>query len=253
MIASVVIVIACVSAYVYIRVDDRKAQMKAYKAAAVANGIYAGTVAVAPGTRFQYVTPGGAGPSTSGMNSSFNSTASFNLGNKHDLSTQSLVSEEGSLSFRYSDSSSDKSRPLLSSRPPGMPTGVLWAQQQSPIIEENEDIMEIDSSAYETLPYERNGGFGGAAMCASTPMSSFNQSNPKVMTSASNHSSASGKSATCFPPPPPPLPGALSKSPASKGGNICQVDIHHVPSSNASDAADPYDEFHFFSPGPQHV
>lgn len=279
MIAAVVIVIACVSAYVYIRVDDRKAQMRAYKAAAAANGIYAGTVAVAPGKRFQFISPAGAagvggsaggsaGPS--GFNSSFNSTASFNLGNKHDLSTQSLVSEEGSLSFRYSDSCSDKSRPLLSSRPPGMlPTGVLWAQQQTPILEEDEAIVEIGSSAYETLPYEKNLGL----VSSSTPMSSFHSQGAGKLnnTTNSNHSSNSGKSAKspAFPPPPPPLPGAGSggfsdRSPLNKatagnsGGNsnmFCHVDVHHVQSSNASEAnnSDSYDEFHFFSPGPQHV
>lgn len=286
MIAAVVIVIACVSAYVYIRVDDRKAQMRAYKAAAAANGIYAGTVAVAPGKRFQFVSPGGgnvgaAGPS--GYNSSFNSTASFNLGNssggnKHDLSTQSLVSEEGSLSFRYSDSCSDKSRPLLSSRPPGMqlPTGVLWAQQQTPIMEEDEAIVEIGSSAYETLPYEKNLGL----MSSSTPMSSFHAqgggggkaASQQMMnnTTNSNHSSNSAKSAKspAFPPPPPPLPGAgngnvgfpgrspLNKAAGGANSNMfCHVDVHHVQSSNASEAnnSDSYDEFHFFSPGPQHV
>lgn len=278
MMAAVVITIACVSAYVYIRVDDRKAQMRAYKAAAAANGIYAGTVAVAPGKRFQFVSPGAPGNGgavvggPSGYNSSFNSTASFNLGhNKHDLSSQSLVSEEGSLSFRYSDSCSDKSRPLLSSRPPGMqlPTGVLWAQQQSPIIEEDEHaIVEIGSSAYETLPYEKNLG-----LSSSTPMSSFNQGQggPKMVmntTNSSHSSNHSGKSAKspAFPPPPPPLPGAgfaTGRSPQNKAtvptsGNsnmFCHVDVHHVQSSNASDAnnSDSYDEFHFFSPGPQHV
>lgn len=266
MIAAVVIVIACVSAYVYIRVDDRKAKMKTFNSAT--NGIYAGTVAVPAGKRFQFISPGGGGggigPNTSALSLAHSSMASgMNGFNKHDLSTQSLVSEEGSLSFRYSDTSSDKCRPLLASRPPGsggmMPTGVMWAQQQTPIMEEDEAIVEVSSSTYETLPFQKDGRFA----FQSNPMSSFNAGQPlsKMNTSNSNHSSNSNKSARspAFPPPPPPLPGAnVGRSPSNTNGKptFCHVDVHHVQSSNASDAnnSDSYDEFHFFTPdGAQHV
>lgn len=234
-IAVVIITVACVGAYVYIRVDDRKAKMKAFRSA---SNVYSGTLALGPGKRFQYMSAG-SGPSTS-----FNSC------------NQSIVSEEGSLSFRYSDSGSDKSRPLLS-RPP-LPTGVLWAQQQSPIPEEDEAIVEIGSSAYETLPFQKN-------FHQSTPVQNFNGMN---QTNGSNHSNNSGKSPSNaksppFPPPPPPLPsvfGINKSSPLNQnklnGNNIfCHADVHHVQSSGASDAnnSDSYDDFHFFAPAPQHV
>ena len=225
-IAVVIIVVACVSAYVFIRVDDRKAQMNAFKAAST---VYAGTLAMGPGKRFQFMSAGG---------SSVNSC------------NQSMVSEEGSLSFRYSDTSSDKSRPLLA-RPP-LPTGVLWAQQQSPIPEEDEAIVEIDSSAYETLPFQKN--------FQSTPMQSFNNSTVANQSNGSNQSNKSllTSKSPPFPPPPPPLPCVMEipKLAKANGNNVfCHVDVHQVQSSNASEAnnSDSYDEFHFFAPPPQHV
>lgn len=248
-IAIVVIVIACVGAYVYIRIDDKNTQMKMYNTAA-ANSYLAGTLAVGPAKRFQYISPNNKTINTS-SSPSFNST-----GLRDNSCTQSLVSEESSLSFRYSDSSSEKCRPLLA-RPPILPTGVVWAQQQSPIPEEDEAIVDIDSSAYETLPFQKN----------STPMQSFVGvgDNKHQQTTGSNHSQASFTAKSpAFPPPPPPLPGAMSKSPMSSGGGanklprqsqpnnniFCHVDVHHAQSSGASDAnnSDSYDEFHFFSP-----
>ncbi|OTF71904.1 hypothetical protein BLA29_000993 [Euroglyphus maynei] len=247
-IAIVVIVIACVGAYVYIRIDDRNQQIKLYNASVNTN-VHVGTLAVGPGKRFQYISPGNSGGkmfNTSITPSSLNSSAGLLRDNS---CTQSLVSEESSLSFRYSDSSSDKGRPLLS-RPP-MPSGVVWAQQQSPIPEEDEAIVDIDSSAYETLPFQKNGQF------QSTPMHSFTNQQQLSNGNGNNHSQAnsiiSAKSPS-FPPPPPPLPGAIFKSSPSNKPNtsnnnniFCHVDVHHTQSSDNTNNSDSYDDFRFFS------
>lgn len=275
-IAIVVIVIACVGAYVYIRIDDRNQQMKLYNAAASVsapgNGcsnVHVGTLAVGPGKRFQYISPGHT--SSSGVGKMFNTSItpsslnSSGIGLRDNSCTQSLVSEESSLSFRYSDSSSDKGRLLLSRPPPQqssssssmIPTGVVWAQQQSPIPEEDEAIVDIDSSAYETLPFQKNGQF------QSTPMQSFTSAANQSQHQLTNSSNNSTKSPS-FPPPPPPLPGAIFKSSplnnakpnTSQNNNnnnniFCHhVDVHHTQSSAATsdtNNSDSYDDFRFFS------
>jgi hypothetical protein len=60
----------------------------------------------------------------------------------------SIVSEEGTLTLRYSDGNG---RPLMA-RPP-IPT-VLWAQQQGPIREEDSDGLS-SCNPYSTLPFQR--------------------------------------------------------------------------------------------------
>lgn len=250
-VAVVIIVVACIGAYVYIRIDDRKANIKALK---TVQGVYAGTLAVGPGKRFQYV-PNSGNPSMSSSTAPFINASS---GGRDTSCTQSMVSEEGSLSFRYSDSSSEKGRPLLC-RPPGQPV-VMWAQQQEPIREEDEVTLDGQSNTYETLPFQKN----LKEFQTSTPMSSFVGQN-SILTISSDKSNNSAVMSPAFPPPPPPLAEAAQpgrspnikpsgKSPAN-GNMFCPVDVHHVASSNNSEAnnSDCYDEFHFFSPGPQHV
>ncbi|XP_027206276.2 uncharacterized protein LOC113799780 [Dermatophagoides pteronyssinus] len=261
-IAIVVIVIACVGAYVYIRIDDRNQQIKLYNStAAVAANVTAvqhhGTLAIGPGKRFQYISPGNGHNNGKIFNQSITpSSLNSSAGLLRDNScTQSLVSEESSLSFRYSDSSSDKGRPLLS-RPPlssnasMIPSGVQWAQQQSPIPEEDEsaagNIVDLDSTTYETLPFQKN--------------EQFKQSTPNMQSFQQQQQSKS----PAFPPPPPPLPGAtifkaspLNRPNITSNNNnnnnmFCHhVDVHHTQSSSCatSDAnnSDSYDDFRFFS------
>lgn len=246
-IAVVVIVMACVGAYVYIRVDDRKANARAINAA---GRLYAGHIAAGvPGSavlnankQFQY-TPNLM--NNNSMTSSMNTTGSS--------CNQSMVSEEGSLSFRFSDTGSDKNRPLLSRAPGQTLAAAKWSQQQGPIEEED----EIESNAYETLPFQKT--------MQSTPMQSFSnpQQHPQQHATISSNNSNGSIRSPAFPPPPPPLPEAAfntGRSPQrasirNSGVGFCHVDVHHVQSSNNSEAnnSDCYDEFHFFSPGPQHV
>ncbi|KPM05295.1 cell adhesion molecule-like protein 7 [Sarcoptes scabiei] len=253
-VAIVIIVIACVGAYVYIRIDDRQAQMKLYSAAAAATNSYVGTLAVGPGKRFQYISPA---KSTTPLNNSL-TPSSFNSSGARDSScAQSMVSEESSLSFRYSDTSSEKGRPLLARAP--LPSSVVWSQQQ-PIPEEDEAIVDLDSSAYETLPFQKQN------LQASSPLQSFNGKN----TNGSDRSQTSFTSKSpSFPPPPPPLPGIVMKQQMNQSSPLnhmqqqsmnriaptshsifCHADVHHNQSSGASDAnnSDSYDDFNFFSP-----
>lgn len=124
-VAIVVIVIACSSAYAYVKYEERRAAF-----------IRAGILSASPSKQFQYISGGkviaGSSSGTTPMHSG----------------RTSVVSEEGSLSIRYIDSS-DKSKPLLS-RPP-IPT-VLWAQQQEPIMEESDSEYP---SPYATLPCQK--------------------------------------------------------------------------------------------------
>ncbi len=180
-VAIVIIVIACSAAYAYIKIEERNADI-----------IKAGMISVSPSKNFQYI-----------------STTST----PHPSGRQSVVSEEGTLSFRYSDSS-DKTRPLMA-RPP-VPT-VLWAQHQEPILEESDSEYP---SPYATLPFQR--------------LSSF-------------------KSPPTSQPPPPPVPpipqnrrylydekGLLCHTPPkpSSSNVFCKVDVHN------QDSSDSYDEFY---------
>lgn len=120
-VAIVVIVIACASAYAYVKFEERKAAL-------IKMGV-AHIIAQSPSKNFQYI-------SGSACSSSPHSRAT------------SIVSEEGTLTLRYSDSSG---RPLLA-RPP-VPT-VLWAQAQGPIFEESESESAFPSP-YATMPTNR--------------------------------------------------------------------------------------------------
>ncbi|XP_053214158.1 probable serine/threonine-protein kinase samkC [Panonychus citri] len=112
-IAIIVVVIVCAVAYAYLNLEEKKAAL-----------LRAGIMPTSPSKNFQYI-----------------STAST------PNHSQSIVSEESSLTLRYTDSS-DRSKPLLA-RPP-VPSA-LWAQQQGPIIEE-----EAENYIYESLPYNKN-------------------------------------------------------------------------------------------------
>ena len=119
----VVIAIACASAYMYVKFEERKtALLKAGVDHIIANS---------PSRNFQYIS--GSSIGTSSLSGS---------------RATSIVSEEGTLTLRYSDSSG---RPLLA-RPP-VPT-VLWAQQQGPIMEESES-ESYSSPSYTTMPLKR--------------------------------------------------------------------------------------------------
>lgn len=113
-IAIIVVVIVCAVAYSYINLEEKKAAL-----------LRAGLMPTSPSKNFQYISTASSTPNHS----------------------QSIVSEESSLTLRYSDSS-DRSKPLLA-RPP-VPSA-LWAQQQGPIIEE-----EAENYIYESLPYNKN-------------------------------------------------------------------------------------------------
>ncbi|RWS07157.1 cell adhesion molecule-like protein 7 [Dinothrombium tinctorium] len=165
-VAIVIIVIVCAIAYAYVKNEERKAIL-----------FNAGVMSQSPSKNFQHL--------------SCNSTPSR---------CHSIVSEEGSLTLRYSDSC-DRTKPLLA-RPP-VPT-VLWAQQQGPIIEENEDFP----SPYATLPLKR--------------LTTFN-SPPKVK-----------------PPSPPEIRRFSQDShlPSSSNNVFCKADVH-----NHDDGSDLYDFF----------
>ncbi len=108
-VAVVIIVIACSVAYAYINIEERNAKI-----------IKANMISASPSKNFQYINT---------------------LSVPHISGRQSVVSEEGILSFRYSDSS-DKTKPLLS-RPP-MPN-VLRTLQQDQSLEDRD---------YATLPFQ---------------------------------------------------------------------------------------------------
>ncbi|CAG2158998.1 unnamed protein product [Oppiella nova] len=183
LVAIVIIVIACSAAYVYIKVEERNVQL-----------MKAGILSASPSKQFQYIDTSHTTPQMSARTS--------------------VVSEEGSLAFRYSDSS-DKTKPLLAR--PGQPA-VLWAHET--IAEES------DEASYASLPFQKN-------------MNNFKylpNGDPPPL-----------------PPPLPPdnrtsyvydEKGLLTHTPPHASGNMfCKVDVHH------NDNSDSYDEFL----RPQHV
>lgn len=120
--AIVIIVVACTIAYVYLKTAENKA--------ALMRSAYSSR---SPSTRnFTYlglpISSSGSSPNSSNIPSG----------------ATSVVSEEGTITLRYSDSNGR----LLLARPP-IPT-VLWAASQGPIQEEGSDIDSM--SPYSTLP-----------------------------------------------------------------------------------------------------
>ena len=113
-IAVILVVIVCAIAYVYLNLEEKKAVLQR-----------TGYLSASPSKNFQYI-----------------STAST------PSHSQPVVSEEGSLTLRYTDSS-DRGKPLMS-HPPIHPAS-LWAQQQGPIMEE-----DSDNYVYDSLPYNKN-------------------------------------------------------------------------------------------------
>lgn len=259
-IAAVIISIACVGAYVYVRIDDRKARLKAMTSGMGGNTIYGGTIAISPGKRFHYVT--GPGPFTG------QATGNGPFSPKHDsgfaggAETQSLVSEESSMSFRYTDAGAGDHKKLLNANGRMLQLPGLQPWAQSPIMEEDEAIVEVaDSCAYETLPFQRvqNHHLDSQFQpLTSTPMKSFLSGSvvdtlpppppPLPVTNKPNiTSAASTMSRASFPPPPPPISsnsGTLKPSKSTNNAQFCQVDIHHVISDN--NRSDSYDDFHLF-------
>lgn len=178
-VAIVIIVIACSAAYAYIKIEERNAAI-----------IKAGMLSISPSKNFQYI-----------------STTST----PHASGRQSVVSEEGTLSFRYSDSS-DKTRPLLA-RPP-VPT-VLWAQHQEPILEESDEYP----SPYATLPFQKFTSF-------KSPPTSHPPPPPLPPDNPNRRYTQDEKGLLCHTPPH-----------TSSSNVFCKVDIHH------QDNSDSYDEF----------
>lgn len=135
-VAIVIITIACSIAYVYLKKVENKAVLMRT------------SYSVSPSTRnFTYLglptSPSGLSPSSSNIPSG----------------ATSIVSEEGTITLRYSDSNGR----LLLARPP-IPT-MLWAASQGPIVEEEDGAGESGSSSpYSTLP-----NFGGKQFGAKSP------------------------------------------------------------------------------------
>ena len=181
LVAIVIIVIACSAAYVYIKIEERNAQF-----------IKAGMLSVSPSKNFQYI--------DTSMTPQMSARTS-------------VVSEEGSLAFRYSDSS-DKSKPLLAR--PGQPA-MLWTHET--IAEES------DEAPYATLPFQKQ------------QMSSFRDPPlpplPPPLPPDNRPHAYDEKGLLCHTPPH-----------TSSGSVFCKVDVHH------NDNSDSYDEF--FGK-PQHV
>ena len=172
LVAIVIIVIACSAAYVYIKIEERNAQL-----------LKAGVLSVSPSKNFQYI--------DTSMTPQMSARTS-------------VVSEEGSLAFRYSDSS-DKSKPLLAR--PGQPA-MLWTHET--IAEES------DEASYASLPFQKH-----------QPMTSFRD--PPQLPPP-------------LPPDRPHVydeKGLLCHTPphTSSGSVFCKVDVHH------NDNSDSYDEF----------
>jgi len=204
-IAVTIVVIVCAFSYVYLKCEEIKAQL-----------IRVQFVPQSPSKNFQYIN-GAQSPSHG----------------------QSGLSEESSLSLRYSDHG-DRSKPLMA-RPP-VPS-MLWAQQQGPIREEGEDFP----SPYGTLPVHQKGGpdtfptlpprpQGGAPP---PPIRTFgrpqtsnnfheldNSSNNQLIqpiTSTSNQNQALFDSVNSQ-----PQPSTSSQNPSSV---FCKADVHHDDSS----------------------
>jgi hypothetical protein len=172
-VAVVIIVIACSVAYAYINIEERNAKI-----------IKAKIISVSPSKNFQYV-----------------NTVSV----PHISGRQSVVSEEGILSFRYSDSS-DKTKPLLS-RPP-MP--VLRTLQQDQSLEDRD---------YATLPFQKltNSKCGPTAQPLPVPV-------PQILQNGAHIHDE--KELLCHTPPH-----------TTSSTVFCKVDIHN------QDSSDSYDEF----------
>lgn len=126
-IAVMVVVIACSVALVYIRFEEKKVAL-------IQAGYTHAMLSQSASRNFQYMS-GCPSPSSTSIPS-------------HVVAGGSIVSEEGTLTLRYSDPAG---RPLLA-RPP-IPT-VLWAQQQGPIREEDSDGMS-SCNPYATLPFQK--------------------------------------------------------------------------------------------------
>ncbi|XP_054157055.1 hemicentin-2-like [Oppia nitens] len=171
LVAIVIIVMACSGAYVYIKMEERNAQLAK-----------AGILSVSPSKQFHYI----------------DTSATPHMSHR-----TSIVSEEGSLAFKYSDSS-DKTKPLLAR--PGQPA-VLWAHET--IAEES------DENSYASLPFQKQ------------HMASFK-------------CQPNGEPPQLPPPLPPDNRTLMYDTPpnTSGGGNVfCKVDVHH------NDNSDSYDEF----------
>ena len=126
-IAVMIVVIACSVAFVYIRFEEKKVAL-------IQAGYTHAMMSQSASRNFQYMS-GCPSPSSTSIPSRV-------------MAGGSIVSEEGTLTLRYSDPAG---RPLLA-RPP-IPT-VLWAQQQGPIREEDSDGMS-SCNPYSTLPFQR--------------------------------------------------------------------------------------------------
>ena len=153
-------------------------------------------LSVSPSKNFQYI------------DTSMASTATPNMSGR-----TSVVSEEGSLAFRYSDAS-DKSKPLLAR--PGQPA-MLWTHET--IVEETEEPQ------YASLPFQKQ-----------QPMTTFRdppQLPPRPVPPESRPFAYDEKGLLCHTPPH-----------TSSGNVFCKVDVHH------NDNSDSYDEFCI---RPQHV
>ncbi|KAI1289806.1 Down syndrome cell adhesion molecule -like protein [Halotydeus destructor] len=196
-VAIVIIAIACASAYAYVKMEERKTCI-------IKAGV-AQIMSQSPSMNFQYI---------SASNSSMPSRAT------------SIVSEEGTLTLRYSDSSG---RPLLA-RPP-VPT-VLWAQQQGPIVEESEPDS-YSSSAYSAMPtLGRFTSFNPqSSITPASSSSSFEPFSPLKMSSANKmmpvndyrtRPGSDGGLLTSFL---SSRPGDATVAPAS-GNLFCKADIH---------------------------
>jgi hypothetical protein len=171
-VAAVIIVIAFSAAYAYISIEDR-------------NSIKAKMLSGGPAKNFQYINT---------------------CTKSHPTGRQSVVSEEGTLSFRYSDSS-DKTKPLMA-RPP-IPT-VLWVQHQQPIIEEEESL-------YSTLPFQK------FSLLKTPPLPPHPHSNPFQVPESSSYAYDEK--------------GMLCHSPPHSSSMFCKVDVHN------QERSDSYDDF----------
>lgn len=172
-VAVVIIVIACSIAYAYIHFEETNTK------------IIKPNISGSPSKNFQYINT---------------------LSVPHTTARQSVVSEEGILSFRYSDSS-DKTKPLLS-RPP-MPNALRTLQQD----------QSLEDRDYATLPSQKltNSKFGSTAQPLPTPVLQILESRAHI------HDE---KELLCHTPPH-----------TTSSTVFCKVDIHN------QDSSDSYDEF----------
>ena len=187
-IAIMIIAVACGLAFGYVKYEERK--FEAIKAGLINSSNQA--------KNFQYFS-----------GNSFSSSQGTPL----HSGRQSVVSEEGTVTIRYHDSS-DKTKPLLA-RPP-VPT-VLWAHQQEPILEENEE------DPYSTLPFQNLSSF-------KSPNFQLQNDNCKRL----SHDERVSHSLLFHTPPKQSLNNCQS------GNVLCKADIH----SHNQDSCDEFFRLH---------